>query len=760
MANEFKIWNPIELMGTTIIEGFTDSSIMFTDEYETSAGYTVPTVSAIKTYVTDNSGILWSTPVDSSIIPNATNTYNLGEYTRQFKKAWISNGIYSGLSDKPILKYDSAQGTILYGYHSGELLDTFASWNTLIGDNTGTKLIDGTNNVIIGAYAGYDSSAHDKNNVYIGTGSGARNYGSGNVFIGQLSGQSPPLTTTSRSHELIIASDASTLIWGDFVSGRVNIAKSLYIDGSLVTIGSGGSGISWSTAVDSSIIPNATNTYNLGDTSKGFKDIYSSGKVYYNDYRILDAGVDEKQNISLGSLIKEASANNHHYNITIGRTAPTAPYYTGSQNIFIGMDIMNNFEVGGQNIVMGNFAGYDFIEGNSNLFLGLDAGRTFLYGDRNVFIGPNVRMHDVSTNDKLVIGNSSDPSANLITGDFVTGRVDIAKFLYIDGSLVTPTGGSPVNFTDIGDSITQLVTPSVISFAKYGTNGIVTLQDASDLFYSTGGTITGPVIINSDNSGIQLEIKSNNDSPTIRLFKNDATVIADELIGSYQTYTNDDSSGGTGIASYINTINEGNPPLSKMEIGLRGDLSGVATTKVTISSAGDISTNGDISANSFIKSGGITTEFLKADGTIDSSDYATVSYVDDRTKIQNTDTFNYGYGSSAFTWDVSAHPHARCGVITPGPASRDVTIINFQNNRWYQLIVLANIDTRLIKFLTPAGVNVFQMDVNVQLTANPNEIQLTAAHTYVFEFYFDQATNLECYAKATDLVFFNGPFIP
>jgi len=67
-----------------------------------------------------------------------------------------------------------------------------------------------------------------------------------------------------------------------------------------------------------------------------------------------------------------------------------------------------------------------------------------------------------------------------------------------------------------------------------------------------------------------------------------------------------------------------------------GGSDGVSTTSITAS--GDISSSGDIYGNSFVKGGGTSTQFLKADGSVDSNTYSTATGVENNADV--TDTAN------------------------------------------------------------------------------------------------------------------------
>ena len=127
------------------------------------------------------------------------------------------------------------------------------------------------------------------------------------------------------------------------------------------------------------------------------------------------------------------------------------------------------------------------------------------------------------------------------------------------------------------------------------------------------------------------------DGPDIRFFKSHNTaaspsaVANNDYIGAVNAFAYD---GSTYIQSgFFGFQADGTDGDSKF--GLRTRVGGTLTDRIKINSSGDseftsnitasgnISASGDITGNSFIKGGGTSAQFLKADGSVDSTSYGT-----------------------------------------------------------------------------------------------------------------------------------------
>ena len=104
----------------------------------------------------------------------------------------------------------------------GDVANLTGSNNTAVGNLAGRILFGAaTGNTFIGNQAGTNMTS-GSNNVCIGTQSGNAGTGSNNIFIGNTAGNA---TAANSSNQLIVRQNATTLISGDFSTGSVTIAS-------------------------------------------------------------------------------------------------------------------------------------------------------------------------------------------------------------------------------------------------------------------------------------------------------------------------------------------------------------------------------------------------------------------------------------------------------------------------------------------------------------------------------------------------------
>lgn len=332
--------------------------------------------------VAGGGGITWSTPVDANIVPLTSNTYNLGEEKKAFKKLYLTNGIYVKhptiySSEARFVTQGASLETVTLGVNAGEHQEFDAYFATLIGSHAGNKLTTGPYNTFLGQCSGYGVSTGGYN-TFLGFQTGAETNGSRNVFIGYDAGK-----TEQDNDKLIIANSNTTdpLIYGDFD------ASTLTINGTLSTY---------------DILPLSNATYNLGSTIKKFEKLYlsSTGGIYDSfagDVPILTQG-------------------------------------TGIGSLTVGADAGKVLEAGGDssNTLIGYAAGIGLTTGTHNVMLGTLTGVNNSTGVGNVFIGNRAGNIETGSN-RLYIANS-DTSTPLIKGFFDVSTLHVNGKLYVNGS--------------------------------------------------------------------------------------------------------------------------------------------------------------------------------------------------------------------------------------------------------------------------------------------------------------------------------------
>lgn len=109
------------------------------------------------------------------------------------------------------------------------------------------------------------------------------------------------------------------------------------------------------------------------------------------------------------------------YNVALGDRAMQA-VTSGLKNFALGSVSLYSLTTGQGNVVIGTDALSYLVGGDYNVSIGNESGYSLVSGSGNVFLGRQAGYSEIGSN-KLYISNSS--TANLIQGDFSTGRVGI-----------------------------------------------------------------------------------------------------------------------------------------------------------------------------------------------------------------------------------------------------------------------------------------------------------------------------------------------
>ncbi len=208
----------------------------------------------------------------------------------------------------------------------------------------------------------------------------------------------------------------------DGVDIATNIPSTLGSAGQVLTVNSGGTAGEWADGAVSNV---GTGNF-IGGTNAG-ANLASGGthntllgnsagdKITTGDRNVAigfnpmgtTAAVTGSDNIGIGhdALEDITSAN---YNIGIGRNAG-ASVTTGTANVFLGYDAGQSATTGGYNVALGIEAGHDLTSGYQNVALGYRSGYYIDTGFRNVAIGSDVMQGSgsVSGYDNIGMGQSS-----------------------------------------------------------------------------------------------------------------------------------------------------------------------------------------------------------------------------------------------------------------------------------------------------------------------------------------------------------------
>ena len=215
-----------------------------------------------------------------------------------------------------------------------------------------------------------------------------------------------------------------------------------------------------------------------------------------------------------------------------------------------------------------------------------------------------------------IITNLTGTAGTITTLNSTNGT--ITNLTGTSGTITTlnSTNGSITNLTGTAGTITTLNSTNGTITNLTGTSGTITTLNSTNgtitNLTGTSGTIT---TLNSTNGTITNLTGTAGTITTLNSTNGSIT----NLTGTSGTITN-----LTGTAGTITTLNSTNVNL--ININSSG-ISTLGVTSATILTAQQLNVSGIITSSSFVKTNGTSSQFLKADGSIDSSVYATQTYV-------------------------------------------------------------------------------------------------------------------------------------
>jgi len=218
----------------------------------------------------DSDNVVFGGEVNSNIIPNTADTFNLGSSTKRWNGAWVNN-----------LTATTINATELFGYLDGDVEGSvFADDSTLLvdavsgkivgpveanvtGNITGnviatdlTTLVNATTKTFTGNLTGNVSG--DLSGAITGTFQGQLLNAEGQVFLDTTSGDVPtlPLNVIGELRGDVIADDSTLLINGE--TGSINLNGT----------------------INNNVVPNVDSTVNLGSSVYKFSNAYIANTVF------------------------------------------------------------------------------------------------------------------------------------------------------------------------------------------------------------------------------------------------------------------------------------------------------------------------------------------------------------------------------------------------------------------------------------------------------------------------------------------------
>ena len=354
------------------------------------------------------------------------------------------------------------------------------------------------------------------------------------------------------------------------------------------------------------------------------------------------------------------------YNTSLGQSA-LFTNTTGSQNTAIGLNALLYNLTGGSNVVVGLDAMQHNTSGSSNTALGYNAGSHITGGStpnttasNSIYIGRDTKaLADGGTNE-IVIGNAvTGNGSNTVTignssvvDNYFTGSIHGGSFIRL--------GGTASQFLKANGSIDST------SYQPFITAGTTAQYYRGDKTFQTLDTSVVP-------EGTNLYFLDSRARAAISLT----------------------TTGSSGAATYNSTTGVFNIP----------NYSGALTGYVPYTGA---TANVDLgiynlTASSLIKSGGTSSQFLKADGSVDSSAYivlgslsasAPLSYnnTTGAFSISQAGASSNGYLSSA-DWNTFNNKQATLSLTTTGSSGSSTLVGSTLNVPTYTLSGLGGVPT-------------------------------------------------------------------
>ena len=224
-------------------------------------------------------------------------------------------------------------------------------------------------------------------------------------------------------------------------------------------------------------------------------------------------------------------------------------------------------------------------------------------------------------NNSVFVAGAVSINSACYASAFVKSGGTSSQFLKADGSVDSNAYNPTSNFKTINNQ-------SIIGTGNINIEaGSAAPSFANNTWYNVGDDAA----IGDHNIAGAFCIKGLNGTPNIRLFDNNnnlyATVITTADMAGYATTSQLDNylplTGGTltGVVNFTNTHGSGSIFVDSLDY----DLNITAGNSIYLNANRGVGVNGTLTAGAFEKSGGTSSQFLKADGSVDSNAYLPLS---------------------------------------------------------------------------------------------------------------------------------------
>ena len=431
------------------------------------------------------------------------------------------------------------------------------------------------NNIGIGANAGrfFSTNTDIGRNTFYGYNAGRVNISSDNTFIGFSAGYS----NTSGGVSILPPGNGGNTFVGSY-SGYNN------------TIGHSNVFFGANTAFS-----NTSGSYNIVlGSSIFYSNTTGSNNVAIGGYATLSANTTGIQNVAIGAYTLEVATAS--FNTAVGASS-LRKNTTGAYNMTLGYFALSENTTGSDNVAIGAFAGRFITDGVTSNSI----------ANQSIYIGNNSRANNTNQTNQIVIGyNAVGAGSNTtVIGNNNTFATILYGQLLVGTAVTTNSGLTVANSISASSAIARGVYFNQTLTATANGDTLVALDIAptfnnagftnvSQLAIRCSGTIRASIFDSPGN----IRFSSGSGSSYISFALNQTSVEVGRFFGTTGNLLL--QNGGTFT-----------------DAGYRLDV--VGTARVT----NDLTVEGTATATVVKKQGGTSTQFLKADGSVDNNTYAT-----------------------------------------------------------------------------------------------------------------------------------------
>lgn len=585
LGNNTNRWRTIYLgsngisIGTRTINANTDG-ILIGNLFATNSTITNFISTGANITTANISNINVSGFITSNLIPNANVTYDLGNNTHRFKDLYLSGStIVLGNSNLQA----NANGFVITNSYSNNIIS-----NNITTTNADISIANVSSLNVSGALI---SSITPNANVTYSLGNSTNRFN--NIF-----------SNTIRLESEIIYANSSGVITSTIFTTSATTSSLTATTGSVGTLAIGNFSVSG--YLTSSIIPSLNETFDLGNSTNRFRDLYLSG----NSLRLGTSTVTADG--TGGIVIQDATVSG---NLNAGNI--TAVYLDGtitsnSQPNITTVGVLSNLAVSG-NITSGSLSVVGNLEAANLSTTGTITAGTIT---GNIIVPPGANVQAPGSNSQILFndgGNTSavsgmtfNKSTNLLS---ISGNVQGGNIV-TSGALSVSGNGTMGNLTTSGSVVASgnvnaanLITVGILASSanisgNVTTNGFLNVVGNASLGNITTTTLSGQVVSVSGNvsganlvaSGIlRVDGNANVGNLTTSGFVSAATIAASANISAGNLST-------TGSLNVTGNIVAG-------QITSTSPVSFTGNATLGNISAGPISVNGNITGATLMESG-------------------------------------------------------------------------------------------------------------------------------------------------------------